>query len=108
MGRKQSPLHALLNKNIMYIKKTIFYIIAIVSITVVSCNKDYSCKCVTTLSQDGYYPKKTETIEALKKNTSKKKAIHICKNTQAQMQANTRLLFPSYIDVGTKCELKDY
>ncbi|MBL7934935.1 MAG: hypothetical protein JNM51_03905 [Bacteroidia bacterium] len=89
-------------------KTILFHTIALLSIILVSCNKDYSCKCTTTLSQEGYYPKKTETIEGLKKNTSKKKAIHICKNTQAQMQANTRLLFPDYIDVATKCELKDY
>lgn len=110
MGQKQL-LHLVQlkqNNNIFCMKKIVYYIIASLSITVISCNKNYSCKCTTTLSQEGYYPKKTETIEALKNNISKKKAIHICKNTQAQMQANTRLLFPSYIDVGTKCELKDY
>ena len=89
-------------------KKALLNTITLLLITLVSCNKDYSCKCTTTLSQDGYYPKKTETIEAVKKNTSRKKAIQICKNTQTQMQATTRLLFPDYIDVGTICELKDY
>lgn len=89
-------------------KKILFHIIVLLTITAVSCNKDYACKCTTTLSQDGYLPKKTETIESVKKHSSKKRATKICKNTAAQMQANTRLLFPDYIDVGTVCELKDY
>lgn len=88
-------------------KKTVFYFIIIITITTTSCKK-YSCQCTTTLSEDGYYPKKTETIEDVKKNSSRKKATQICSNTARQMQANTRLLWPSYIDVGTVCTLKDY
>ena len=73
-----------------------------------SCLKKYQCKCVTTLSQEGYYPKKTETIEDLPKHSSKKKAIQICNNTANQILVNTRELFPSYINVGTECTLKDF
>jgi hypothetical protein len=88
-------------------KKTIIYFSIIFTIAFTSCKK-YSCKCTTTLSQDGYYPKKTETIEDVKKNSSKKKATQICTNTAKQIQANTRLLWPDYVDVGTICILKDY
>ena len=89
-------------------KKTLFNTITLLTITLVSCNKEYACKCTTTLSQEGYLPNKTETIESVKKNSSKKRATKVCKNTASQMQANTRLLFPDYINVGTVCELKDY
>jgi hypothetical protein len=73
-----------------------------------SCNKKYTCKCTTTLTEDGYYPHKTETIKEISKNSSKKKATQICSNTAKQMQANTRLLWPDYVQVGTACELRDY
>jgi hypothetical protein len=89
-------------------KKTIFILSILITIFFSACTKKYSCKCTTTLTQDGYYPKKTETIEEIKNHSSKKKATQICGNTETQMQANTRLLFPDYITVGTNCELKDY
>ncbi|MES2568388.1 MAG: hypothetical protein V4565_16050 [Bacteroidota bacterium] len=87
-------------------KNTFF--IAIAAVLLCSCTKKYSCKCITTLRQDGYYPKVTETSEEMKKNSSKKQAAQICGNTAKQMQANTDLLFPDYITVSTKCELIDY
>ena len=88
-------------------KKPIFYYIFVFVFAISSCKK-YSCKCTTTLTQDGYYPKRTETLEDVKKNSSKKRATQICSNTAKQMQANTRLLFPDYINVSTACVLKDY
>ncbi|MDF2448042.1 MAG: hypothetical protein K0R26_546 [Bacteroidota bacterium] len=84
-----------------------FLSIAIVSTLLFSCTKRYSCKCATTLRQDGYYPKVTETYEEIRKNTSKKKATEICTNTAKQMRANTDLLFPDYITVSVDCKLKD-
>lgn len=82
-------------------------VISLFSVFLYSCNKSYSCKCATTLRQDGYYPMVTETFEEIKKNSSKKKATQICDNTAIQMQANTDLLFPDYITVSVDCILKD-
>jgi hypothetical protein len=82
-------------------------ILSLLSVSLFSCTKRYSCKCATTLRQDGYYPNVTETYEEIKKNTLKKKATQICTNTAIQMQANTDLLFPDYITVSVDCKLKD-
>ncbi len=84
------------------------FLLTITAFLLCSCTKKYSCKCITTLRQDGYYPNETETLQEIKKNTSKRKATQICKNTALQMQANTDLLFPDYIEVSTSCVLKDY
>lgn len=81
--------------------------ISILSVFLFSCTKHYTCKCATTLRQDGYYPHVTETFEEIKKNTSKKKATQICANTAIQMRANTDLMFPDYITVSVDCILKD-
>ena len=87
--------------------KTVFTIV-ILSCILSSCNKKYTCKCITTLTQDGYYPKETETLKEISKYSSKKKATQICRNTAKQMQANTDLMWPDYVSVNTVCELKDY
>ena len=89
-------------------KKNMMYLSFLFLLFFCGCIKKYSCKCTTTLRQDGYYPKTTETIEDIQKHSSKKKATQICDNTAKQMQANTRLLFSANIDVATRCELKDY
>ncbi len=73
-----------------------------------ACTKKYGCKCTTTLTEDGYYPHKTETIEEIKGHVSKKKATKICDNTAKQMQATTSEIWPSYVNVSTNCALKDY
>lgn len=88
--------------------KTIINTTIVLVLILSSCTKKYSCKCTTTLTQDGYYPKKTETIVDVQKNSSKKKATQICDNTAKQMQANTKLLWPDYVNVSTGCVLKDY
>lgn len=72
-----------------------------------SCQKDYSCTCTTTLRESGYLPYQTVTVQPVKKNTSKKKATKVCKNTAVQMQANTRLLFDDAITVETSCSLQE-
>lgn len=89
-------------------KKTPLYIIALLLLVLSSCTKKYSCKCTTTLTKEGYYPKVTECTEAIKKNSTKKKATQICNNTGIQMQANTAQLWYGYATVTTKCELKDF
>lgn len=75
-----------------------------------SCSKQYSCKCTTTLSLSGYYPKETVTIEKLKKNTSKRKATQVCNNVALQLKENTKKLYnaSSGVEVNAKCEVKDY
>jgi len=89
--------------------KTLFSCVTLTTILLFgSCTKKYTCKCITTLSQDGYYPHKTETIEEIKKNSSKKRATQICSNTAKQIQANTSLLWPDYVKVTTNCQLRDY
>ena len=89
-------------------KKIIINSIFIFVLVLSACTKKYACKCTTTLSQDGYYPKKTETIEDIKGHVSKKKGTKICDNTAKQMQANTSQIWPSYVTVTTNCLLKDY
>ena len=88
----------------------ILFINCILGLIVVltACTKKYDCKCTTTLSRDGYYPNKTETIVPVGKNSSKKKAKDICYNTSLQMQATSSQLFPDYIKVSTVCIVKDY
>ncbi len=75
-----------------------------------ACVKTYSCKCTTTLSLTGYYPKETVTVEKIKKNSTKKKATQICNNTAEQIQESTKKLYTpnSGVEVKSKCELKDY
>jgi len=82
-------------------------VLTLLPIFLFSCTKRYTCKCATTLRQDGYYPHVTETFEEIKKNTSKKKATKICDNTAIQIRANTELMFPNYITVSVDCILKD-
>lgn len=73
-----------------------------------SCTKQYSCKCTTTLSAPGYYPETNETIEPLKKNITKKKAQQTCDHTAKQMSDHVDELYVDWVEVNTKCELKDY
>ncbi len=82
--------------------------LAIITVLFSSCIKKYSCKCTTTLSQTGYRPYETVTIEELPKHSSKKKATQICSNTAKQVQANASEAYPDFITVGTACEVKDY
>ncbi|MBI3520907.1 MAG: hypothetical protein HY062_16330 [Bacteroidetes bacterium] len=72
-----------------------------------SCKKNYSCTCTTKLTQSGYLPYQTATVEQVPKNTSHKKATKICNNTAKQMQANTRLLFDNNTKVETSCSLQE-
>lgn len=87
--------------------KTI-YILSILACILTACNKKYTCKCTTTLTQEGYYPMETETLKEVSKNSTKKKATEICRNTAKQMQANTELMWPDYVNVNTVCVLRDY
>lgn len=88
-------------------KKTLFVIFA-GTLILSGCKKNYSCACTTKLSQPGYLPYQTSTTQDLeKKRISKKKAAKICDNTAKHMQANTRLLFDSDVDVSTGCALQE-
>lgn len=89
-------------------KKTFFLIsLIILALSTSSCLKKYNCKCTTTLSKPGYYPKETVTIQEVKKHSSKRKAQQICDNTASQLQTNTRPLWDESITVMSKCELKE-
>lgn len=81
---------------------------AVSSLLMISCQKNYSCKCTTTVFAQYYYPYETESIEKLPKRCSKKKATQICNNAAKQVQANARLIINDNYQVNTKCELKDY
>jgi hypothetical protein len=73
-----------------------------------SCKKSYTCACTTNITEPGYVPYQTATVEEVKKNTSKKKATLTCNNTAKQIQANTRLLFEgSDVDIKTSCALQE-
>ena len=88
-------------------KKTLYLVSIGTLLLTSSCLKKYTCKCTTTLSSPGYYPKETVTIQEIKKHSSKKKAQQICDNTATQVRNNTRPLWDESITVATKCQLKD-
>lgn len=72
-----------------------------------SCRKNYSCACTTNLTQVGYVPYQTATVQKIDGRVSRKKATKICNNTALQMQANTRLLFDDDIKVETGCSIQE-
>lgn len=84
--------------------KTNLIILVILFVTgISSCKKTYKCSCTTTLSQPGYYPYQTVSLQNIDKKKTKKKATEICKNTSNQLQANTRLIFDEDVTVSTTC-----
>ncbi len=72
-----------------------------------SCRKNYSCACTTNLTEPGYVPYQTATVQKIEGRVSKKKATKICKSTASQMQANTRLVFDDDIKVETSCSIQE-
>lgn len=72
-----------------------------------SCRKNYSCTCTTNLTEPGYVPYQTATVQPIEGRVSKKKATKICTNTASQMEANTRLLFDDNIKVETSCSIQE-
>lgn len=81
--------------------------LVIITVLFSSCLKKYNCKCTTTLSQTGYYPHETVSIQELPKHSSQKKADQICGNTARQVQSNAAEAYPDYIGVTTKCEVTE-
>ena len=88
-------------------KTSLIIITSLFLLTISSCRKKYKCSCSTSLSQPGYYPYETISIENIDKKMTKKKATDVCKNTEKQMQANTSLIFDQDVTVTTKCVLID-
>jgi hypothetical protein len=88
-------------------KSSSIFIACVVLVTLASCTKKYSCKCTTTLAQQGYYPIETETTVPVEKRYTKKKAQQTCDNTAVQLRENTKEIIKGP-DIGAKCVLKDY
>ena len=88
-------------------KTILIIIISLFLITFSSCRKKYKCSCATTLSEPGYYPYQTISVENIDKKLSKKKATEICDNIEKQMQANTSLIYDEDVTVFTKCVILD-
>ncbi|MES2760785.1 MAG: hypothetical protein V4677_01210 [Bacteroidota bacterium] len=89
-------------------KKHIIFSFFISVLILSSCKKSYTCACTTNITEPGYVPYQTATVEEVKKNTSKKKATQTCNNTANQIEANTRLLFAgSNIKIETSCSLQE-
>ncbi|MBK8367991.1 MAG: hypothetical protein IPL10_11360 [Bacteroidetes bacterium] len=72
-----------------------------------SCRKNYSCTCTTNLTEPGYVPYQTATVQKIDGNVTKKKATKICTNTAIQMEANTRLIFNDDVKVETSCSIQE-
>ena len=72
-----------------------------------SCRKNYSCTCTTNLTEPGYVPYQTATVQKIEGRVSNKKATKICTNTASQMEANTRLIFNDDIKVETSCSVQE-
>lgn len=72
-----------------------------------SCTKRYTCTCTTNIREGNFPPYQTVTVEEVKKNTSKKKAMQTCKNTAKQIEANTKLLFDNSLSIETGCALQE-
>lgn len=88
-------------------KTSLTIIISLFLVTFISCRKKYKCSCSTSISQPGYYPYETISVENIDKKMSKKKATEVCENTEKQMQANTSLIFDQNVTVSTKCVILD-
>ncbi len=70
--------------------------------------KTYTCACTTNIREGNWPPYQTATVVEIKKNTSKKKAELVCKNTAKQMEANTKLVFEGDgYDISTGCALQE-
>jgi len=86
----------------------IFYIILFSTFLFSSCVKKYSCKCTSKISLQYYLPYETTTIVEIDEKKTKKKATQMCDHAAKQLTANTKLLYPNFLDIGSECILKDY
>ena len=85
-------------------KRTTVLVALMAGLTLVSCKKNFSCSCKTTVSATGY-SSSSETSESYSLKLKEKQAKAACYNTKAIVEKQSKDLNQGYT-VSTSCELK--
>lgn len=77
-----------------------------ICLSTVSCKKQYSCQCSTTIETPGYYPYTQSVVTPIDKKTTKKRAEVICAQTEKQLNKNTDDYTSPDEKLTTSCAVK--
>ncbi|MBL7934936.1 MAG: hypothetical protein JNM51_03910 [Bacteroidia bacterium] len=86
--------------------KITFVSLLLLSLCFISCKKQYSCQCATTIQSPGYYPYTVSSLQKIDTKTTKKRAETICSHSEKQLQKNTINYKNGSETVTTSCALK--
>jgi len=89
----------------MSIKSLLILSIAL-SLSLVSCKKQYACQCATTYNNPGQYNYSKTSVVNINEKTTKRRASIICAHSEKQLNENSKDYKSGSETLSTSCAVK--